>query len=301
MKIVAIMPARNEGWVIGLSASAVLRWADSLIVLDHASTDSTPDILRDIAREHSGRVGLIRQDDAQWPEMEHRQMLLAEARKAGATHIATIDADEVLTANLVPDIRGMFAACPAGAILQLPWQCLRGSIGQVHQSGVWASQFASSGFPDDPLWHWSSAERGGYQYHHRHPMGKPLIPYRPVGFSRGGLMHLQFVDDRRLRAKQALYKMQEVVRWPGRMSVPQINDYYDLSVYGDLLTAAIPQEPKHDLARVPVEWWRGYDDILSRLATSAIPYWQEVEVNRLLTEHGTAKFAGLDLFGVVNL
>ena len=41
MKLICLMPARNEDWIIGLSARAALMWCDELIVMDHASTDRT--------------------------------------------------------------------------------------------------------------------------------------------------------------------------------------------------------------------------------------------------------------------
>jgi cellulose synthase/poly-beta-1,6-N-acetylglucosamine synthase-like glycosyltransferase len=293
MKLTCIIPVRNEDWVLGLSARAVLQWCDELIVLNHNSADRTVHILCDIATEYPGRCLWFTQTDTEWVEMEHRQHLLDLARKRGATHIAMVDADEVLSANLIPDIRRMIEDMPAGMTMQLPWLCLRDTIYQVHRSGIWGQAFASMAFVDSPECHWSSAERGGYQYHHRHPMGRALIPYRPVGRNVGGLMHLQFVDDRRLRAKQCLYKMQEVVRWPGRQTAAQINATYNPAVYGRDTWCDV-----FDLAPVPVPWWKGYESLMRYMDPAAEP-WQEAEVQRLYAEHGAAKFAGLDLFGVV--
>lgn len=292
MKLVAIMPVRNEDWVLGLSARAILRWADSLIVLDHASTDSTREIILDICREYPAQIVVAGDDKPEWREMEHRQALLEMARACEATHIATIDADEVLTANLVPDIRAMFAACPSGATLQLPWQCLRGSIDKVHQSGVWASQFASSGFVDHPAFHWA-AQADGYQHHHRHPMGKPLMPWRPCGFSRGGLMHLQFVDDLRLKAKQYLYCLNDRLRRPkDRQTAQQVVDYYSPAVYGRWRGDGYPCA----LGDVPVNWWEGYEDLMPHLHLDRDP-WQLTECRRIVRENpGIA--VGLDHFGL---
>jgi hypothetical protein len=293
MRLVCIMPARNEDWILGLTARAVLMWADELIVLNHASTDRTEEIVLEVASEHPQRVGGSYFHDGEWTEMEHRQWLLERARERGATHIATIDADEVLTGNLLPTIRSMYESLPAHATLQLPWQCVRNTIYEVHAFGVWGQAFASAGFIDEANCHWSSAERGGYQYHHRHPMGRALVPFRPVGRSQGGLLHLQFLDDRRLRAKQCLYKLQEVARWPGRQTPAQINATYDLAVYGQYTP-----NTAHHLAVVPREWWHPYDGLMQYLKPDAEP-WQEAECKRLWAEHGAAKFAGLDLFGVV--
>jgi glycosyltransferase involved in cell wall biosynthesis len=58
MKIVTIMPVRNEAWCLGLTARAALMWCDELVILDHASTDRTAEIASEIAGECSCRTCL---------------------------------------------------------------------------------------------------------------------------------------------------------------------------------------------------------------------------------------------------
>ena len=311
MKIVGLMAARNEEWVLGLAARAALMWLDALVILDHASTDMTREIAWDVASEFPGRVVVINEDDPVWREMAHRQKMLEQARLMEATHICYIDADEILTGDLVTThpnaggsaIRGLFAAIPPNSLLQLPWLQLRGSIGQVHTAGVWAAnQNASFGFLDDPRLHWSSENRGGYDFHHRQPMGKPLVPWTPLGAQgrrQSGLMHLQMVSGRRLRAKQALYKMQEIVRWPGREpnQIRAVNERYNLAVYGGYTSDAL-KTLGTTLGPAPLDqWWKPYTDLMKYFDPHMIP-WQEAECLKLLEEHGPQKFAGLDLFGI---
>src|SRR5882724_7954080 len=111
MNLVGIMPVRNEDWILGLSLRVALMWCDEVLVLMHQCTDRTSDIIEEVSKENCGCIWL-RVDDTQWDEMRHRQMMLDFARKstglkiASATHIALIDADEILSANLLPTIRG---------------------------------------------------------------------------------------------------------------------------------------------------------------------------------------------------
>jgi len=229
--------------------------------------------------------------------MAHRQMMLEMARTLKATHIALIDSDEIVTSNLLPQIRQIFESLPKGRLLQIPWLALRGGLDKVHISGPWAdSQNVTTGFVDAPDLHWSSAGRAGYDFHHRQPMGRQMPAYLPLRDRNAGLMHLQFVSDRRLRAKQALYKITEVLRWPGREPITMVDHRYNLAVYGayggpylnmgDTLGQA-PQEP----------WWGAYKDLMHHFKPDAEP-WQEAQVKRLLQEHGRERFRGLDLFGV---
>lgn len=295
--IAVTMPCRNEDWIVGLSARAVLMWADHLIVLDHASTDTTPDILIDLAGEYPGRVTVLKESSPVWEEMRHRQRLLDTARAIGATHVCLIDADEVLTGDLLPVIRDMVERCPGPQTMQLPWLCLRGSKDLVHRSGVWGEQNVSMGFKDAPGLGWNAASRGGYDFHQRAPMGRPFADYRPVTDRRSGLMHLQFVSDRRLRAKQALYQATEVLRWPGRETPDQIRRKYSLSVYGDAVPGA-PQTPTR--TDCPTAWWEPYEHLMQHYHPDAEP-WQERELRRLVEMHGDDTFRGLDFFGVAGL
>lgn len=289
MKIIACMPARNEDWCLGLSLRAVLMWADAVVVLDHASTDDTARIIQEVDLEHPGRVFGLAVPEPTWLEMAHRQAMLQFARAGGATHIAIVDADEVLSGNLLGHIRTMILSLGADQLLQLPWTCLARSVDRYYTEGVWGTNWVTCAFPDKPEYGWR--QRDGYDFHHRHPMGaNPFHSSRPVAQGQGGLMHLQFVSERRLRAKQANYLITEMLRWPGRQSVEALNAMYGRAVY-----ESDPATVAH--AACPAEWWAPYDHLMQYLRVDAEP-WQEKAVRKAVLEHGRARFQGLDLFGV---
>lgn len=290
-RIVCLMPVRNEAWILGLSARAVLMWADELIILNHASHDNTRLIIGSLWEEYPDRICIMTEAALEWEEMRHRQALLTRARLQSATHIVLVDADEVLTGPLIPLIREDILHMPSKTIFQLPWIQLRGGITEYHSYGIWAEQNVSFAFVDRPEYHW--VQRDGYDFHHRHPIGAQMLPFRPIPRKRGGLMHLQMASERRLKAKQALYKMTEVIRWPGRSTVADINAMYNVAVYGQ---AEYRRDP-FIMAPVPNEWWAPYADLMRYLKWHDEP-WQEAECRRLWAEHGPDKFKGLDLYGV---
>lgn len=300
MKIVGLMPCRNEDWCLALTARAALMWCDALIIADHASTDNTPEIIDELQIEYQGRVVRKTFHDKEWQEMLHRQMLLITARSYhSATHIAIVDADELLTGPLLHTMRNHIAALPRTGILELPQICIRGELTRMHSNGVWAEQHTPIVFADEPALKWENAA-DGYAHHHRAPSGRPLVPFRPIHRREGGIMHLQFLDDRRLRAKQALYKFQEVLRWPGRKTAAQINQQYGYAIYGCDIAKPVPRGDGgwQLFAPVPAAWWEPYRELMRHLHPEAIP-WQLAECQKLWAEHGAGKFAGLDLFGVV--
>lgn len=300
MKLVAICPVRNEDWILALSLRALLLWCDEVVVGLHACTDGSANIARDIAGEYSGRVHIFEFPDGTWQEMAHRQFLLSIARNQGATHIVMVDADEVLTGNLLdpigpfqaPWIKRICQALDPGTVLQLPWLALPRTLERYITSGVWGpGQQVSMAFKDQPEAHW--ATRGGYDFHHRNPMGIGRAFRAPLKPEQGGLFHLQFLDERRLRAKQALYLITETLRWPGRSTPEALNAMYGRAVYES-------DPEKCQTEQIPASWWEPYAHLMNYVhqhSRSREP-WQEAECKRLIAEHGREKFLGLDLFGV---
>jgi len=287
MKLVGIMPVRNEDWILGLSARVALLWCDEIALYMHACTDRSAEIAHAIKAEHEpGRVQITTDPESTWTEMQHRQQLLIWARNLRkATHIAIIDADEILTANLVNRIRDPIEALPEAGMLVLPFYNLRGSLDRYHSTGVWADRWFAVAFKDTPQASWS-----GDRYHSRPPGGVRWNCLTCVKHGEGGVLHVWGASERRLVAKQALQKVNERIRWP-RRPVHEIDELYNLAIK--------PQE-RWDYARVPSEWW-AYGNLTYQqpfVHPNSEP-WQEAEVRRLVREYGRPMFDGLDLFGVV--
>jgi len=301
-----MMPVRNEAWCLGLSARVALMWCDELVILNHESQDATHLIIRGIQEEHGygddgGHVHYLAASGG-WDEMAHRQFMLDAARERGATHLAICDADEVLTGNLltVPGnayyARSCIEAAPQNSITQLPLYNSRNSLTQYHSNGVWGcNRFLSVAFANDPRLYWQ-----GDRFHSREPQGAILNPYKPIKHGEGGTLHLWGVNERRLRAKHALFKCVERLRWPNK-SIQAIEAEYNLwrdpQAAGVKWPAQTAWQQPWTFADVPASWWEPYLDLMKYLDVDAIPY-QEAEVQRLVAEHGKERFAGLDLFGV---
>lgn len=286
MKLVGIMPVRNEDWILGLSARVSLMWCDELVILDHCSFDGTRDIIHGLMDEFDNRVGYLSVVTNTWDEMRHRQMMLDSARELKATHIAIIDADEVLTGNLLTGIKSVIETLPNGKILQLPGYNLRCGLDRYHANGLWGKRWFSTVFRDDPKLGWH-----GDQFHHREPFGIPLVPenfYRPIPQDNSGVMHLWGASERRLKAKHALYKITERIRFPAR-PVKEIDWDYSRAIHTSEDWAYKP---------VPAHWWAPYAHLRQYLDVDAEP-WQEQACRDAVAKHGREIFKGLDLFGVV--
>jgi glycosyltransferase involved in cell wall biosynthesis len=107
--------------ILGLTLRGVMLIVDELIVLDHASTDDTVLIIHEIAPEPPGRIHYQCRKDPLWREATIRQSLLDDGCKIGGTHFWVIDADELATGNVLPQIRPLLAALEPGDLITIPW------------------------------------------------------------------------------------------------------------------------------------------------------------------------------------
>lgn len=290
-----MMPVRNEAWCLGLSLRVALLWCDAVVVADHGSTDGSRDILNQI-QDEVGTDRLIIRDDREhyWREMEQRQMMLGEARLAGATHLAIVDADEIVTGNLVRWFKAGSDIGPPRSMLQFPGYNLRHGINQYHSNGIWSDRWFSIAFEDALDLGWS-----GDKFHSREPGPRRLPSYRPIQQGQGGVMHLWGASERRLTAKHALYKITERVRKMNTVEHIELT-YNDWRSPADNLKHWPSQHQWGEpwtFAQVPESWWAPYVDWMKYLDVDAEP-WQEKECQRLVALHGREMFAGLDLFGV---
>lgn len=285
MKLIACVISYNDEWVIGLSARALLRYCDGLVVGLHRSTDRTAAILADVAAEAGpARVTVVEQDEL-YPRTSlpveqvggtlRRDHIGRIAIEQGATHVLVIDTDEVLTGNLVAGARAM---AEANRIVYLPW------------IQVWDQPDAYRTSWNQPLpflfevsrkSHWISSAHG------RFPADVAAAPYPSaphVAYGTGGVMHLQFLSRRRLAWKRLMYRLGERMIYPER--APQVIDH-------KFADGIVP--PRADeLAPMPAEWWAGLEDLRPHLHPE-MPPWHEAECHRIVQERGREILDGLDL------
>ena len=280
--IIALMPVRNAGWVVNYSLRAALQWADAVCVLVHASQDDTASIV-DRIRVETKRVNVIIEPDPTWNEAFFRQRLLDAARRMGGTHMATVDADEIMAAPLVFKVRGMILRLAPEQLLELPWIDLWRGLDRYRADKCSTAPFA---FGDAPHFRWRAA-MDGYQLHMRNPWPSTWKS-RQVDPRNGGMLHLQRAVWRRAEARQTLYKMNEVLNWPNRRKggIAAIEARHERSI----------DEQGATMEAVPEEWWaHGLDRGMIDLKAEP---WEVGEVKRLLAEHGRERFEGISLRGI---
>lgn len=201
-KIVALVPARNEGAKIAFCLRALAQVADAIVYLDDCSDDDTPAIVESSAAQC--RVARIIRN-AHWhrDEPRDRNALLEAGRAVGGTHFIVIDADEAFTANCVEGgfLRDRILALRPGDRLALTWiQLWRSTAHYRFDQSVWTFDCRPFVFCDDGRCAYASA----FIHTPRVPLSLRGRVRKLGGYSHG-VMHFQFVNWRNLLVKQAWY------------------------------------------------------------------------------------------------
>ena len=279
MRIIGLMVARSEAWILPASIPAALQWLDGLVILDHASGDNTNQVICSFESDIiAGKIVTSRIDSPNWDESTYRKVALSHGREMGGTHFCVLDSDEMLTPTFYDLLKSEAAAMQPGDLLRLPWlQCWR-SLDQYRSD---ASTFGHAGvnflFCDSPELKYE-LPRDGYQLHARVPSG--LHPREFGDRDLGGVLHFQHANWRRVLWKQMLYQMDELIRWPNRRPAAVVSEQYKPTTNEDGI----------QFSPIPDSWWPVSKDLIDMNAEP----WQKAEVIRLLHVHGWKKFAGLD-------
>lgn len=310
MTLIGIMLARNESWILGLSLRVALKWCDQVVILDHNSTDYTGEVIHRVRHEvESGRIHVIRQLEDEWDEMRHRQTALELARKLGGTHIAIIDADEVMTADALPLIRSAIEALPEGRMLSAPGYNLRipRNVGhgedmdaetrynsfssvEYHTSHVWGNRWFSLAWKDNPDFNWS-----GRQFHRREPWYSGGQGMQGSLFSdQGGpgILHFWGANEFRLHEKHRMYRIRERLMFPER-NVAVIEKMYSQAERGTPGSGDVPRNWTY--APLPEAWVKPYNEAISAYLDLWRPPWQTAWIEEQIKTHGLAHSEGLSI------
>ena len=93
MKLVSVSMVKNEEYWIWYALTSVAPHVDEILVFDNHSTDRTVEIVRGM--RHLGDKLVLFENFGGGDEHANREAILAEARRRGASHVLTLDGDEV--------------------------------------------------------------------------------------------------------------------------------------------------------------------------------------------------------------
>lgn len=237
MKIIALIPFKNEEWILPTFLLSVKQIADEIIALDDNSTDNSVEIL-----EKNGVIVKKVPHGEFIPMSYKRQVLLDEGRKRHGTHFIWLDADEAFSANFIKNAKNIIKELKPGQKLSMQWVALwKSPYNYRNDNSVWSNNYKdfivcddlTSNFKEQFL---SEARTQGVNNE------QTLVKIKP---EEGVVLHFQFINWDEFQLKQAWYRCSELINSPE--NALGINNTYSITL----------DDPTAETVSVPKEWLEG--------------------------------------------
>tara|TARA_B100000700_G_scaffold186099_1_gene205124 strand:- start:101 stop:1000 length:900 start_codon:yes stop_codon:yes gene_type:complete len=295
MKIVALLPFKNEAWCLPSYLHNTLKVVDEIIAIDDGSIDDSAKILKDAgAKVYS--ADNLRNFNSGWSEGSIRAELLKLGRESGGTHFVCLDADESFTNNFVEISKESISQLRPGEKIAMQWLALWKSYTHYrHDSTVWSNNWKDFIVADSPELTYNSKQ---HMHLGRTPLGdhesgkSHWISYPP---NYAAVMHFQFSVYNNFQLKQCWLRCSELIQEPGTEGA--INAKYSIT----LLDQGV------GLQEMPKEW---YDGVPFPTVDNFDSEWNEDKflrkdllpgIMKYFDDYGADYFKGLDIWHIPQL
>ncbi len=278
MKKIAIMPVKNEEWILEHSLNCASQFFDHIIVADQNSTDKTPEICKKFSK-----VVYIKNDSENYNEGNRRQLMLDKAREfTGNNFIINLAADEVFSANIMKSaiFNEMIKDKEPGTGFSFQWvQLWKTDEKYRDDKSVWSNLYRPFAFIDDRI---TNYEPG---FAHLSLIPEAFVK-NTVTIDNVKVLHYQFVDFERMLVKQRWARLLEFEHYPQSDFLKSIilnNKYY-----------ITKDESGLKLREVSPDWLAGYPEF--KLTNQTGSYWHNGVSIDFINKYGINRLKWLDIW-----
>lgn len=265
MKVIGLMPVKNEAWILPTAIPQLHRFVDEILVLDTGSNDGSLEIL--------SQYGVLVKKGFYHPGHQNnyaawRNTLLDWGRERKGTHFVWLDADEAFTSHFLPSFRNYLERLKPGQKLLMDWLCLWKDATQLRiDSCVWKKIVKDFVVCDDGTARFCESH---LRHEGRTPGPTPFRDQIIIPREEGAVLHFQFVPFHRFQMKQCFQRVREL--WE---NVEQKGWDYDQAVLSINRNYAITlDDPKARCSPLPTQWYQGIDR-LDRLSQTSNGWFEE--------------------------
>ena len=289
MKVVALLPFKNENWVLPSYLHSVTEIVDEIIAIDDGSIDNSAEILKDAgAKVYSSEK--LKNFNSGWSEGSIRAELLKLGRESGATHYVCLDADETFTNPSIQTIKQLLPQMKPGDKIAMQWLALWGNYTKYrHDATVWSNNWKDFVVADEPSLSYNAGQ-------HMHLGRTPSAPnevgdmkWNRIGNNLGAVMHFQFSAYNNFQLKQCWLRCSELIQEPNNFH--GINSKYSITLL----------EQNVGLEEMPKSW---YDGIVLPKVENFDPEWKDNSFVRADLLPGIYKYFedyGVEYFEKLNI
>ncbi len=277
MKVIALLPVKNEAWVLPYTLACLSGFCDVILVNDQQSEDNS----RDIARRFP-KVVWIDSPDSRICEQARWQLWDVARQYEGSNLLWCTDADELLSP---PRIRQFLDAqqdrLASGTVIDSLY-CHVWNGPARYRTGLsgYAPYWKPVAIVDD--------RRLDYDRSRALPLHEERVPIA-AGAPRlraedAPVLHLQWLLPNRSQMRQAWYRCREWMQ--GERGAAAINEFYSIT----LPTWRVPTAP------IPAAWLDGVT--LPDASVDREPSWQQADILGWFDTRGIEFFEPLEIWQV---
>jgi len=281
MKVIALMPVKNEEWILEKTLAPLSKICDHIMVADQNSTDRSIEIVRSIPN------CILSKNDEVYHSSNVRKMLLDAARESfsGSNLLISLDADEIFTSNILDkDIMESWKALPKGTSISLVWNQLWRSIHLYrNDDSVWTNNRKYFVYIDD-----KSRAFDNVNVINDHTGRFPFDPRKIYVENRVSVLHFQFVCYERMLSKQNYYMVSEKVF--GDETDKCINEKYKIA----------KDEENISFQRVDKKFYSGWEELGMSfdIRINEYLFWYDLEVLSMMKKYGCRFFKNLNIWDI---